>query len=530
VFLKRAHFSVYLLPALVALLSLVAGWSQTLETSHSGARLRVAVVVSDAKGAAIPALRSDDFAIEIAGKPASGGLQIVAPPSEAGKQAGRGLVVIVLDTVHTRWRDEKDVRAGVVRYLSGFATRNAPVTFFVLDHDGNLNPLHEYQTGSATLAAALELATAELQKRKPAGTVSPEIEAETRRLVDFSQGNGRFAVAHETERGYPGYVLAGMEAIAHYASSIPGRKSLVWVSSMIPFEVEEKQSRIATLAKSQESANERMLLTEDELNKLQVLWKESIGILQRSGVAVYPVAVRTDAAIQVDANILHAMSSLGRITGGREYHGTGDPFPQLGDLTQGNVDAYDVLVPPEALKECRSDWCALKISVKVPEAHVLAPIGFFRDASLEHSDMHSANALASESSPGSGSDAIPFSVTWKTTEEAGPKKKCPFIIAFSPAAGLPSNGSSELKLDITVSASSDGVAKQTITFSANSQLPPATIEQIKTKGFALSNAIELEPGDYQLNFVVRDKLSGRSGVLKLPLKVSRDSDRREPKD
>ena len=77
-----------------------------------------------------------------------------------------------------------------------------------------------------------------------------------------------------------------------------------------------------------------------------------------------------------------------------------------------------------------------------------------------------------------------------------------------------------MKLDITVSAISDGVAKQTITFSANSQLPPATIDQIKTKGFALGNAFELQPGDYEMNFVVRDKVSGRSGVLKLALKVS----------
>jgi non-canonical (house-cleaning) NTP pyrophosphatase len=75
-------------------------------------------------------------------------------------------------------------------------------------------------------------------------------------------------------------------------------------------------------------------------------------------------------------------------------------------------------------------------------------------------------------------------------------------------------------LDITVSAISDAVARQTITFSANRQLPPAMVEQIKLKGFALSNAIELQPGQYELSFVVRDKVSGRSGVLKVPLKVS----------
>jgi hypothetical protein len=186
------------------------------------------------------------------------------------------------------------------------------------------------------------------------------------------------------------------------------------------------------------------------------------------------------------------MTSLARVTGGRELHGTGDPFPQLGDVTEGNRAAYDVLLAPEALRECRADWCTLKISVNVPGAHVLAPSGFFRDASLEQ--MHSTAADAA-SEQDSGSYAIPFTVTWKATEDAGTKKKCPFVITFGAQAGFPSNGSSELKLDITVSAISDAVARQTITFSATSQLPPAMIEQIKLKGFALSNAIELQPGE-----------------------------------
>jgi hypothetical protein len=131
-----------------------------------------------------------------------------------------------------------------------------------------------------------------------------------------------------------------------------------------------------------------------------------------------------------------------------------------------------------------------------------------------------STAADSASEPETGPDAVPFTVTWKASEDAGTKKRCSFVITFGPKAGIPSSGSSELKLDITVSAISAAVASQTITFSANSQLAPATLEQIKLKGFALSNVIELQPGEYELSFVVRDKVSGRSGVLKVPLKVS----------
>jgi hypothetical protein len=38
---------------------------------------------------------------------------------------------------------------------------------------------------------------------------------------------------------------------------------------MIPFEVEEKQSRVATLARAEENAQERLLLTSEEVKKLQ---------------------------------------------------------------------------------------------------------------------------------------------------------------------------------------------------------------------------------------------------------------------
>lgn len=523
--MRRAFFSLLVFPLLITILWTLLAWSQSAARPTSNEKLRVAVVVSDRKGASLPALRSGDFTIEVAGKTKSRDFQIVAPPYEAGIQSprgtrisefnGRGLVVVVLDTIHTRWSEDKDVRAGALKYLSGFASRRAPITLFVLGSEGTLNPVHEYQSGSATLAAALVLADAELHNRNPATEASSEIEAETRRLVDFCKGTGKFSASLDKDRGKPGYVLAAMETVARYASGVPGRKSLVWVSSMIPFEVEEKHGRVATLARSEVSADERLLLTSDEIKKLQVLWRESIGSMHQSEIALYPVLIRTDAAIWVQNNVLHAMASLARITGGREYHGTGDPFPQIGDLTGENEGAYEMLVAPEALRECGSDWCALNISVSGEGTHVFAPSGFFPDASLV---LTTAGEGAPD--PGSGPDAIPFTVTWKPIENVGGNKKCAFVITFGPKAGLMSGGSSELKLDITVSAVSDAVAKQTITFSANSQLAPAMIEQINLKGFALSNAIELQPGDYELSFVVRDKLSGRSGLLKVPLKVS----------
>ena len=212
------------------------------------------------------------------------------------------------------------------------------------------------------------------------------------------------------------------------------------------------------------------------------------------------------------------MESLAHMTGGREVHGVGDVFGQFLDLAEDNAAAYEVVLSPEAGRNCKSDWCELRITVKRSGARVLAPAGFFRDARVVPLEIPAVVArLPMEPDP--GPNPIAFTVSWKPAEAAGTKKKLAFVVIFGPTAGVPSEGSTELNLEITVHAISNGTDKQAIKFGVQTQLPSATLDQIRTKGFVLNNAIELEPGDYNVRFVVQDKISGRSGILSVPLKV-----------
>jgi hypothetical protein len=205
------------------------------------------------------------------------------------------------------------------------------------------------------------------------------------------------------------------------------------------------------------------------------------------------------------------------MTGGVEVHSVGDFFGQFEDLTEENRAAYELVVTPDAPWDCKSDWCQMRITVNRPGARVLAPQGFFRDTSIVR-ETPAAVAQTSDE-PGLGPNAIPFTVTWKPAEDAGARKKISFAVAFGPGAGIPAAGSAELNMEIMVHAFSGDTDAQGVSFGANTKLTPSTLDEIRNKGFVLNNAIELPPGEYSVRFVVHDKVSGRLGVLKVPLKV-----------
>jgi len=523
----KHYFCLLLVFSAIALLSTSPTLCQSVsQGTITGGKLRFAVVVSDSHGAPIRDLHSDDFVIEVAGKSLPGQVQspvaAAAQASAGGANNGRGLVVVVIDTIHTLWGQESDIRTDAGKYMAACAKRDAPVSLLVLDSDGVLNPVHEYTTSSATLAAALERADAERHHRTPVAGAAPEVEAEAGRFVDFYKGAGKFA-SPRTSRTHPGAILDGFSTVARYVAGIPGRKSLVWINSVFPFAVDEKQGRIASPTTQSTGYLDAQsvylnLLTRDQVNQLQTIWKESIGAAQRSELALFPVLARRTATT-MDLEVVRSMESMAHMTGGREVHLVGDPFVQFQELAQDNAAAYEVVLPAEAASNCKSDWCELRITVKRSGASALAPEGFFRDASVVAPETSVAVArLPGEPDP--GPNPIPFTVSWKPAEEAGTKKKVAFVVSFGPTAGIPSQGSTELNLEITVHAISNKTDKQAMEFGAKSQLPSATLEQIRTKGFVLNNAIELEPGDYDVRFVVQDKISGRSGILSVPLKVS----------
>jgi len=511
------HFTLLLSSIILSLAPLALPQTPSTSVPHQG-KLRFSAVVLDSHGAPIRDLHPDDFTVDVAGKTQSVDVQPPPPAGQATNPA-RGLVVVVIDAMHTTWTEEKDVRLNAGKYLAACAKADVPVSLFLFSRNGVLLPVHEYTTNSLQLASALQHADEVMHHQLSNASASPEAGVEVKHLVDFYRGDGDFA-SQQAIRQYPAAILGGVEAIARSIAAIPGRKSLIWVSSTFPFAVDEKQGKILSPTRPSQTAGDLVypnLLTEDQVRRLQTVWKSSITAAQSSQLALYPVQTRTIATIPLVPEVINSMTSMAHMTGGAEVHLVGDFFSQFLNLADQSRAAYELILPTDAAQSCNSDWCSMKITVKRKGSRVLAAQGFFRDAPPAPETPSSVAQAPPEPLP--GPNPIPFTVSWEPAEPAGTKKKISFVVTFAPGSGIPAADSGDLNVEVMVHAFADGVDKQGLSFAANTHLPQATLDDVRKMGFVLNNAIELEPGDYNVRFVVHDKVSGRVGILQLPLKV-----------
>jgi VWFA-related protein len=533
---------------LILLLAAVCAFAQT--PSASGPAMHVRVVVTDNHHASIHDLTAGDFAVEMGGK-AQSVLSAQVPAAMAASDlpsgtfgnvnlaANRGPIVIVFDAIHTRYSDERPVRKYLLSYLASAAEKDVPVSVLVMSPSG-LQSFHDYTTSSATLAAALRALGGQKQSQAPNPTDSTDIAAETARLQKFLDGAGSNNIAGgETLRTNVNAILGLFHSVADAVSGIPGHKTLVWITGVVPFAVDKNTKLVSSpltytpggvlgnipLTNPHESGVRivapEALISDRDLKRLYPLWQGAMDALFRAGVAVVPVAAG-DPAKRSSDQMFSAMQELAALTGGREVHGLSDPFDSLRDLLDQDAGTYDLVLPQQAspCKSDKSEWCALRITVKRQGAQVSAPGGFFRSV---HPDKDEAKNLqdAALASPLEYT-GVPFMMRWTSLGAAGSNRKVGFAVRVEPDSGVIDAARSEVDLQIAVRAVplAGGDSGRTATFTAGGKLQPDALQQISKQGLVVNNALELPPGQYQIKIVVHDNLSGKMGSVTVPLDVS----------
>ncbi|HZD32015.1 MAG TPA: hypothetical protein VE779_10195, partial [Candidatus Angelobacter sp.] len=111
-------------------------------------------------------LAKPNFSVQEVGKPQvlstfSGPATMSAPKLAANEfssvpdfRESSGAVFVVFDTIHTRYIDERDERAMVLKFLAKAAQAKHAVTLAILSDKG-LTVYHDYHSGSDVLLAAL---------------------------------------------------------------------------------------------------------------------------------------------------------------------------------------------------------------------------------------------------------------------------------------------------------------------------------------------------------------------------------------
>jgi VWFA-related protein len=475
-------------------------------------------------------LSAADFSVTVNGKVAT----VTAPPAAATAPAVKAddltsvppeaissPTIFVFDVMETRVLDERDMRKIVLHYMEAASARKESVGLVLLTENG-LKMVHDYRTGSAVLAAALDAVNG--KGSTPVPGADRVLAEETRRLTDFARGGDANATPQSTNlrTNIEGPILM-MRDIAAALQGVPGRKAIVWITNGVPFEILENDHSVTSHFESSSGpavagmrvSTTKRYMTDDQVKKMQPDWHAALDNLFESGTAVYPVEARGAFSAAPGGILTSTMEALAHMTGGRANYGSNDPAPFFASIATENANAYPISFAFDAGK---GDWEKLAVSSS-HSPKVIAAAGFFPPAQATPEETVKRVLGQGLNSPMSYS-ALPFNLTLGDQTASGPKKTVKFSVFFSPHAGVADMKAGEVSITIAaVALTANGAHAGSMSAAAGGKLPPEALQQISEMGVNLSKTIDLAPGDYTLRVVVRDNLTGRVGSVNAPLKV-----------
>jgi VWFA-related protein len=513
-------------------------WGVSVLPVGAQSNVRLTVAVSTADKAPIRDLSKSDFTVQDAGKPrtiddfAGPAAVPAAPPqlqpdqfTNAPDVTHSGAIFVVLDTIHTRYIDERDMRGMILKFMARAAESKHAVTLTILSEKG-LTVYHDYRSGSDVLKAAMIKAGLGGLKgaTPPAGVNDALVTADAARLTAFSKGEQSNATPPEQLlRSNAQMPMIMFQDVGHAAYGLPGRKALVWVTNAVPFDIDPKtfnfvspkETNRGVAVNGTAAGGSKDVFSADEIKRTLPIWRASMRALFDGGVAVYPVEARNSFTAASDTLTQGRMKLLATATGGKAYYGANDPFPEILQIANANVGGYVLGYVGD--NGASPDFHRVQVAVN-KAAEVYAPAGYFPpEGSLKsHGQEEVGLALQSQLQY----TGVPFTVTFTGNDDAGKMKKANLVIALAGNAGILNEATRRVDLGITaVAKDAKGATVGKLNEGAGGQFPPEAVAQIKELGFQLKRSIEVPTGDLTLHFVIRDNQNGRMGSLIVPLKV-----------
>lgn len=520
----------------------------------------VPVIVLDKNKAAVKGLKKEDFTILENGKsqPVSSleeinttNTQIKQDKSlaefsnslDSGGQAHK-ITIIVLDMINTPLLDQTYARRSIIKMLASAPDDGSLVELLAI-HAKGITVIHSFTDNPKSLIAAMKLldsvngnerfkdphtaddvraamnATGNLSASVPGG-VTAASSANFQAVMNFASGADDQYLIFQRDAAI-GATLQAFQRIAGSVESVPGRKSLIWVTDGFPFYIDSESSELVGSASYGS-------------------YERTMQVLDNANVAIYPVDARGLVGIQADDRNRYA---TGDVKGtedqvnalARDHSATIGTFRDVADMTGGqpffNNNDIDTLVKkamddsadyyllsyPLNKANTQAGW--RKIEVKVKGYKPRARQGYFvTRATLEQMDSRQPDLDSALASPLEYT-SLPIKAKWLGDPLPGQKGKVvQFELDLPGSAITPADFDNKVSLDFRVSAidpqgQSKGDVKQTF----EGTLPPAGAEQLKKDGVQYKNSFELAPGDYTIHFVVRDNTTGKVGSVIAQLKV-----------
>jgi VWFA-related protein len=542
----------------------------------------VPVVVTDKRGQHVPGLAAADFEVKEEGvlqaingfEEISAETAKVQPPplppntftNEVYAEHPKKLEIIAIDQVNVGFVHGIEGSRGLISFLAKNISADTLLAMVALRPNG-VQFVHNFTSDPAVLVSAVKklepstLTAGDTRTQDVLGDTL-EVDAETARLAalfsgaDFSSLQGGSAAAgiamlraqaaaqrarldssRESQQAL--VTLECLEQIAKYFSAVPGRKSLIWVTTGFRFSQGAITGEL-TRGTTPEDWQRAMRALEDA--NIAVYAIDVSGLIAsggpppnlasltsgiKAGGAEGGVGARSASLESVSSGNLidpnesrhMSMRSVADQTGGEAYYNSnniGDLFRRAGDESgQYYILAYN------ATNAQKPGWRKLSVKVHRDGVKVRARSGYWFTTSAKDTDAaRQAEALMAAYSEVNFT-ALPFKGQWQQIEPAGNDRKVHFTLLIPPGvATVDAEHENHISIDFRIFAqNASGQQVGNIGQRLDRKLALDEISQIQTQGVSYLNALTLPPGQYVVHFVVRDNVKGALGSVVAPLKV-----------
>jgi VWFA-related protein len=487
--------------------------------------VQVNVVAHDKQGRPVTDLRQDEVELFEEGKQQtisvfmmeeSKPLERPSVPTEvfsnqftASNAARSGYTLILLDWLNSNFGPRHYAKEHILRLLKKVEPRDL-VALCILERDRGLRVLHDFTADRAQLVkriAATNAASAEASVEDPdtsaggnggpldigPGEISPA--ATTNRLDSF------IAARRVVD------TLNSFEQIASYLASVPGRKSLIWLTAGFPttlgFEMSRRNPGDQEAWSRAMSANRFTFGPEMD---------RAVRRFNDADIAVYPVDAR--GLIPGGWKNIASMQEIASRTGGRAYYHRNDLDNAIRSALDDSRISYTLGYYPTDSKDDR-DFRAIRVKVRRSGVELRYRRRYqprTRVATEGKPQVKLQNALTSPLN----ATAIPLRIKAKKNGE-----KLLIELVVDPSALLleEENGRHKGKLSLFFAFRPEDKSGrlQAEAISREVDLPEPIYEQVLKQGLFLRKEMAIPQGATSLRIIARDERADSLGSVTVPL-------------
>lgn len=295
------------------------------------------------------------------------------------------VTVVLIDLLNSSVGDQMRARVGLLKFLGQIQPQDRLAIFAMTQH--GLALLHDYTSDSAALLERVRTSKPQVSTTYETSLANSRLEQDLHAMgLDGLSDAEQVAADFENDNRIQAS-LSALLAVADHLAGVPGRKSLVWLSSGFPLAVGLRDDQGPGTLAGPRSPGRNWASYEKDADRLT-------RALNNAGIAVYPVDARglfnpayTDTSsaatsrwnempnISAQNNATSTMFVMAERTGGRVGYGQNDIGAALRQALDDSSVTYTLGYYPAAPADDK--WRDIKVSVNRPGVDVRARKGYY---------------------------------------------------------------------------------------------------------------------------------------------------------